>query len=64
MSWAVKSSPYLYLNHEVIRKKGLDQAAVEKAVAAEMLKFKGVAYACWVSKMHDRRHFHSYVVFN
>ncbi len=38
-------APYLYLNHEVIRKKGLDQAAVEKAVAAEMLKFKGVAYA-------------------
>ena len=38
-------SPYLYLNHEVIRKKGLDQAAVEQAVAAEMLKFKGVAYA-------------------
>ncbi|MEA3303592.1 MAG: alkaline phosphatase family protein [Pseudomonadota bacterium] len=37
--------PYLYLNQEVIRTKGLDQAAVEQAVAAELLKFKGVAYA-------------------
>ena len=37
--------PYLYLNHELIRKKGLDQAMVEQAVAAELLKFDGVAYA-------------------
>ena len=37
--------PYIYLNHELIRKKGLDQAAVEKAVSAELLKFDGVAYA-------------------
>jgi len=37
--------PYVYLNHKLIAKKGLDQAAVEKAVAAELLKFKGVAYA-------------------
>ena len=37
--------PYLYLNQEVIRTKGLDQGAVEQAVAAELLKFQGVAYA-------------------
>ena len=37
--------PYLYLNREAIQTKGLDQAEVEKAVAAELLKFKGVAYA-------------------
>ncbi|MEA3303629.1 MAG: alkaline phosphatase family protein [Pseudomonadota bacterium] len=37
--------PYLYLNQEVIRTRGLDQGAVEQAVAAELLKFKGVAYA-------------------
>jgi arylsulfatase A-like enzyme len=37
--------PYIYLNHGLIRKKGLDQAAVERAVAAELLKFDGVAYA-------------------
>ncbi len=37
--------PYLYLNRELIRQKGLDQAAVEQAVAAELLKFDGVAAA-------------------
>jgi predicted AlkP superfamily pyrophosphatase or phosphodiesterase len=37
--------PYLYLNHKVIEEKGLDRAAVEQAVAAELLKFDGVAYA-------------------
>ena len=37
--------PYIYLNRELIREKGLDQAAVEDAVAAELKKFKGVADA-------------------
>ncbi|MDB4516840.1 alkaline phosphatase family protein, partial [Crocinitomicaceae bacterium] len=37
--------PYLYLNHDLIRGKGLDQAEVEQAVADELLKFDGVAYA-------------------
>ncbi len=37
--------PYLYLNQEVIHKNGLNQAEVEQAVAAELLKFRGVAYA-------------------
>ena len=37
--------PYLYLNRDRIRDNGLDQAQVEKAVAAELLKFDGVAYA-------------------
>jgi len=37
--------PYLYLNNDLIREKGLDQAKVEHAVASELLKFKGVAYA-------------------
>jgi predicted AlkP superfamily pyrophosphatase or phosphodiesterase len=37
--------PYLYLNHKLIDEKGLDRAAVEKAVAAEVLKFDGVAFA-------------------
>ena len=37
--------PYLYLNHDLIREKGLDQAQVEEAVAGELLKFDGVAYA-------------------
>ncbi len=37
--------PYLYLNNDLIKTKGLDQMTVEKAVAAELLKFDGVAYA-------------------
>jgi hypothetical protein len=37
--------PYLYLNRELIRKKGLDQGAVERAVAAELVRFPGVSLA-------------------
>ena len=37
--------PYIYLNNELIRKKGLDQVAIEQAVASELMKFDGVAYA-------------------
>jgi len=37
--------PYVYLNRDLIRERGLDQAAVESAVAEEMMKFKGVALA-------------------
>ena len=37
--------PYLYLNHELIRARGLDRLVVEQAVAAELRKFDGVAYA-------------------
>jgi arylsulfatase A-like enzyme len=39
------NQPYVYLNREVIRERGLDQAAVEQAVADEMMKFPGVALA-------------------
>jgi predicted AlkP superfamily pyrophosphatase or phosphodiesterase len=37
--------PYLYLDRELIREKGLDQAAVEQAVAEELQKFDGIAAA-------------------
>jgi predicted AlkP superfamily pyrophosphatase or phosphodiesterase len=37
--------PYLYLNRELIRQRGLDQGEVERAVAAELVKFPGVALA-------------------
>jgi predicted AlkP superfamily pyrophosphatase or phosphodiesterase len=37
--------PYIYLNHKLIDKKGLDQASIEKALVTELLKFEGVAYA-------------------
>jgi len=37
--------PYVYLNREVIREKGLDQSVVEKAVVEELMKFDDVALA-------------------
>jgi predicted AlkP superfamily pyrophosphatase or phosphodiesterase len=37
--------PYLYLDRELIRDKGLDQAEVEAVVADELAKFDGVATA-------------------
>jgi predicted AlkP superfamily pyrophosphatase or phosphodiesterase len=37
--------PYIYLKREVLAEKGLDQREVEEAVAAEMMKFDGVALA-------------------
>ena len=37
--------PYIYLNREVIREKGLEQADVERALAAELMKLKGIAAA-------------------
>jgi predicted AlkP superfamily pyrophosphatase or phosphodiesterase len=37
--------PYIYLNQKIIHEKGLQQAAVEKAVAVELMKFDGVAAA-------------------
>jgi predicted AlkP superfamily pyrophosphatase or phosphodiesterase len=37
--------PYLYLNRKVITEKGLERRVVEEAVAAELMKFDGVALA-------------------
>lgn len=37
--------PYVYLNRDLIREQQLDQAAVEQAVADELMKFDGVAAA-------------------
>lgn len=34
--------PYLYLNHDVLRERGLNQAEVERAVAVELEKLDGV----------------------
>ncbi len=39
------SNPYLYLNQALIAERGLDPAAVEKAVAEELRKLPGIAYA-------------------
>jgi arylsulfatase A-like enzyme len=37
--------PYIYLDHQLIREKGLDLGEVERAVADEMMKFDGIALA-------------------
>jgi Type I phosphodiesterase / nucleotide pyrophosphatase len=34
--------PYVYLNHDVLRERGLNQAEVERAVAVELEKIDGV----------------------
>lgn len=39
------SSPYVYLDREVIAARGLDPAEVEDAVAAELDRLPGIAYA-------------------
>ena len=39
------AQPYIYLNHDVIKKKGVSLEKVQKAVAEELLKVKGIAYA-------------------
>lgn len=38
-------APYIYLNREVIKEMKLDEGEVERAVAAELVKFFGVAAA-------------------
>jgi predicted AlkP superfamily pyrophosphatase or phosphodiesterase len=45
--------PYVYLNREIIREKGLDSSAVEKAVVEELLKLDGVALAISSSALRD-----------
>jgi len=47
--------PYIYLNYQQIREKGLDQAAVEQAVASELMKFDGVAYAVSSTALRTNR---------
>jgi len=37
--------PYIYLNRQLVADNGIDQALLENAVAAELLKFDGVAAA-------------------
>jgi predicted AlkP superfamily pyrophosphatase or phosphodiesterase len=47
------SQPYLYLNHAVIREKGLDLQEVEQAVAKELVQFEGVAQAVSSSGLRE-----------
>jgi predicted AlkP superfamily pyrophosphatase or phosphodiesterase len=45
--------PYLYLNSKVIQDKDLDKAALERAVAAELVKFPDVALAVSSTAMRE-----------
>jgi predicted AlkP superfamily pyrophosphatase or phosphodiesterase len=47
--------PYLYLNHDIIIEKNLDLAAVEQAVAKELMSIKGVALAVSSSALRDNK---------
>ncbi|WP_455204112.1 alkaline phosphatase family protein [Kaarinaea lacus] len=47
--------PYVYLNQKVIKAKKLDQAAVERAVAEEISKLKGVALALSSSDLRNNK---------
>ena len=45
--------PYVYLNHEVIQKKKLGLARVEKAVAEQLIQFEGIAQAISSSALRE-----------
>ena len=47
--------PYIYLDHRVIREKGLDQAEVERALAEELMKFDGIGLAVSSSDLRSGR---------
>lgn len=47
--------PYIYLDHQLIIEKGLDLGEVERAVAEEMMKFKGIALAISSEDMKNGR---------
>ena len=45
--------PYVYLNEEMIRERGLNQAEVEHAVAEELMKLDGIALAISSSALRE-----------
>jgi predicted AlkP superfamily pyrophosphatase or phosphodiesterase len=47
--------PYLYLDHQVIKEKGLELAEVEEAVARELMGIKGVALAVSSRALSENR---------
>ncbi len=47
--------PYLYLDRDLIKQRGLDQAAVESAVADVIMQFDGVALAVSSSALREGR---------
>ncbi|WP_037027187.1 alkaline phosphatase family protein [Psychromonas aquimarina] len=49
------AQPYIYLNHDVIKKKGVELDKVQKAVAEEVSKVKGIAYAVTSSDIESNQ---------
>ncbi len=47
--------PYLYLDHDLIKKKGLQLSKVEQAVAKELMGIKGVALAVSSSALENNQ---------
>ena len=45
--------PYIYLNHDVIKKNGLDLAEVQKAVAKEIMDIDGIALTVTSSELSN-----------
>ncbi len=45
--------PYVYLNRDTIEQNKLDQAQVEKAVAAQLIQFEGIAQAISSSALRE-----------
>ena len=52
---ATYDHPYLYLDRDLIRARGLDQGEVEDAVAEELSKFPGVAVAVSSTALREGR---------
>ncbi|WP_371860089.1 alkaline phosphatase family protein [Vibrio superstes] len=49
------AQPYVYLNHELIKEKGIDLAKLQTAIAQEVMKIEGVAYAVTSSDVASGR---------
>ncbi|NOD64915.1 MULTISPECIES: alkaline phosphatase family protein [Ruegeria] len=47
------SQPYLYLNKELIRERGLNELEVERAVAEELVKIRGIAFAVGATELRN-----------
>jgi predicted AlkP superfamily pyrophosphatase or phosphodiesterase len=45
--------PYIYLNRDLIKQRGLDQGLVERAVAKELSRFDGIALAVSSSALRE-----------
>jgi predicted AlkP superfamily pyrophosphatase or phosphodiesterase len=47
--------PYIYLDHKLIKSKGLDQAEIERTIADELMKIPGIALALSSSDLRDNK---------